>query len=413
MGLEPDGSFLQEGLRQLTQTVMELEAAEQVGAGHYERTPERKTYRNVHRDRVWETRVGEIPLRIPKVRDGSYFPSLLEPRRRSEKALLAVIQQAYVEGVSTRRADDLLQALGLTGIDTPAPAGGARESRVSRICKELDDVVEPFRNRPLEGQYPFVWLDALYLKVRHNHRIVSQALVIATGVRENGEREVLGFALGASEEEAFWLDFLRGLKRRGLTGVQLVTSDAHEGLKKALSQVLAGVSWQRCRVHFMRSFLAHVPRGDKSIVAAALRTIFAQPDRQAAGVQLAEVVQATLAPAASAGVQRRWPKAAELLTQAEDDTLAHMVFPAELWTRIDSTNPLERLNKEVKRRTNVVGVSPDGGSVTRLVGAVLLEIADEWQVGRRYFSLETMARLIEPEPLLVAEPAAFHLAPVH
>jgi transposase-like protein len=395
IGLEPDESFLQEGLRQLTQTVMELEAAEQVGAGRYERTPERKTYRNGHRDRVWETRVGEIPLRIPKVRDGSYFPSLLEPRRRSEKALLAVIQQAYVEGVSTRRVDDLLQALGLTGID---------KSRVSRICKDLDEVVEPFRNRPLDGQYPFIWLDALYLKVRHNHRIVSQALVIATGVRENGEREVLGFALGASEEEAFWLDFLRSLKRRGLTGVQLVTSDAHEGLKKALSQVLAGVSWQRCRVHFMRNLLAHVPRGDKSIVAAALRTIFAQPDRQAAGVQLAEVVQA---------MQRRWPKAAELLAQAEDDILAYMVFPAELWTRIYSTNPLERLNKEVKRRTNVVGVFPDGGSVTRLVGAVLLEVADEWQVGRRYFSLETMARLIEPEPLLVAEPVAFHLAPVH
>ena len=395
VGLEPNESFLQEGLRQLTQTVMELEAAEKVGAGRYERTAERKTYRNGHRDRVWQTRVGEIPLRIPKVRDGSYFPSLLEPRRRSEKALLAVIQQAYVEGVSTRRVDDLLQALGLTGID---------KSRVSRICKELDEVVEPFRNRPLEGQYPFVWLDALYLKVRHNHRIVSQALVIATGVRENGEREVLGFALGASEEEAFWLDFLRSLKRRGLTGVQLVTSDAHEGLKNALSQVLAGVSWQRCRVHFMRNLLAHVPRGDKSIVAAALRTIFAQPDRQAAGVQLAEVVQA---------MQRRWPKGAELLAQAEDDILAYMVFPAELWTRIYSTNPLERLNKEVKRRTNVVGVFPDGGSVTRLVGAVLLEVADEWQVGRRYFSLETMARLIEPEPLLVAKPVVFHLAPVH
>jgi len=211
MGLEPDESFLQEALQRLTQTVVELEAAKQIGAGRYERTPERKTYRNGHRDRVWETRVGEIPLRIPKVRDGSYFPSLLEPRRRSEKALLAVIQQAYVEGVSTRRVDDLLQALGLTGID---------KSRVSRICKELDEVVEPFRNRPLEGQYPFVWLDALYLKVRHNHRIVSQALVIATGVRESGEREVLGFALGASEEEAFWLD-LQAIGRRTLFSIAL------------------------------------------------------------------------------------------------------------------------------------------------------------------------------------------------
>jgi putative transposase len=395
MGVEPDEGFLQEALQRLTQTVLELEAAKQIGAGHYERTPERRTYRNGHRARVWETRVGEIPLRIPKVRDGSYFPSLLEPRRRSEKALLAVVQQAYVEGVSTRRVDDLLQALGLTGID---------KSRVSRICKELDEVVERFRSRPLEGQYPFVWLDALYLKVRDNHRIVSQALVIATGVRETGEREVLGFALGASEEEAFWLDFLRSLVRRGLNGVQLVTSDAHEGLKAALGKVLIGASWQRCRVHFMRNLLAHVSRGDKSVVAAALRTIFAQPDRQAAGIQVAEVVQA---------MQRRWPKAAELLAEAEDDILAYMAFPAELWTRIYSTNPLERLNKEVKRRTNVVGVFPDGGSVTRLVGAVLLETSDEWQVGRRYFSLEAMAKVIGPQPLLVAEPVAFHLAPVH
>jgi transposase-like protein len=395
MGVEPDEGFLQEALQQLTQAVVELEAAKQIGAGHYERTPERRTYRNGHRERVWETRVGEIPLRIPKVRDGSYFPSLLEPRRRSEKALLAVVQQAYVEGVSTRRVDDLLQALGLTGID---------KSRVSRICKELDEVVERFRSRPLEGQYPFIWLDALYLKVRDNHRIVSQALVIATGVRETGEREVLGFALGASEEEAFWLDFLRSLVRRGLNGVQLITSDAHEGLKAALGKVLIGASWQRCRVHFMRNLLAHVSRGDKSIVAAALRTIFAQPDRQAAGVQLAEVVQA---------MQRRWPKAAELLAQAEDDILAYMAFPTELWTRIYSTNPLERLNKEVKRRTNVVGVFPDGGSVTRLVGAVLLESSDEWQVGRPYFSLEAMAKVIGPQPLLVAEPVAFHIAPVH
>jgi len=395
MGFEPDEGFLQEALQRLTQTVLELEAAKQIGAGHYERTPERRTYRNGHRDRVWETRVGEIPLRIPKVRDGTYFPSLLEPRRRSEKALLAVVQQAYVEGVSTRRVDDLLQALGLTGID---------KSRVSRICKELDEIVERFRSRPLEGQYPFIWLDALYLKVRDNHRIVSQALVIATGVRETGEREVLGFALGASEEEAFWLDFLRSLVRRGLNGVQLVTSDAHEGLKAALGKVLIGASWQRCRVHFMRNLLAHVSRGDKSVVAAALRTIFAQPDRQAAGIQVAEVVQA---------MQRRWPKAAELLAEAENDILAYMAFPPELWTRIYSTNPLERLNKEVKRRTNVVGVFPDSGSVTRLVGAVLLETSDEWQVGRRYFSLEAMAKVIGPQPLLVAEPVAFHLAPVH
>ncbi len=339
--------------------------------------------------------MGEIPLSIPKLREGTFFPSLLEPRKRSEKALLAVVQTAYVKGVSTRKVDDLLQALGLTGID---------KSKVSRICKELDEAVEGFRNRRLEGEYPYLWLDALYLKVRQNHRIVSQAMVIAIGVRETGERDILGFALGASEEEAFWLDFLRGLVRRGLTGVRLVTSDAHEGLKGALDQVLIGVTWQRCRVHFMRNILAHVPKGDKAIVAAALRTIFAQPDREAAGQQLAEVVQA---------MHARWPKAAELLAEAEEDILAYMAFPPEHWSRIYSTNPLERLNKEIKRRTFVVGIFPDQPSVIRLVGSVLMEIADEWQVTRRYFSQESMRKLTEPEPLLVSEPAPFRLAPVH
>jgi len=395
-GLEPD-DFLQEGLQRLAQLLMETEVEQQIGAGRHERNPERKTYRNGHRERVWETRVGEIPLRIPRVRDGTYFPSLLEPRRRAEKALLAVVQQAYVEGVSTRRVDDLLQALGLTGID---------KSKVSRICKELDHVVEAFRSRPLEGSYPYLWLDAVYLKVRHNHRIVGQALVVATGVRETGERDVVGFSLGASEEQAFWLDFLRSLVRRGLRGVQLVTSDAHEGLKGALGQVLAGVTWQRCRGHFMRNMLAYVPHGDKSVAAAALRTIFAQPHQAAAQAQLAEVLKA---------MQGRWPKAAALLAAAEDDILAYMDFPREHWTRIYSTNPLERLNKEVKRRTNVVGVFPDESSALRLVGAVLLEINDEWEVGRRYFSKESMAKLTTPEieALSLMEPLPFRLAPVH
>jgi len=340
IGADLDGDFLREGVQLLTQMLIELEAEDQIGAAKYERSPGRKTHRNGYRERTWETRVGEIPLSIPKLREGSFFPSLLEPRKRSEKALLAVVQTAYVQGVSTRKVDDLLQALGLTGID---------KSKVSRICKELDEVVDAFRNRRLEGGYPYLWLDALYLKVRQNHRIVSQAMVIAIGVRETGEREVLGFALGASEEEAFWLDFLRGLVRRGLTGVRLATSDAHEGLKAALDQVLAGVTWQRCRVHFMRNILAHVPKGDKAIVAAALRTIFAQPDRRAAGQQLAEVVGA---------MRTRWPKAAELLVEAEEDVLAYMAFPGEHWSRIYSTNPLERLNKEIKRRTYVVGSSP-------------------------------------------------------
>lgn len=395
VNVDLDGDFLREGVKLLAQLMMELDVSQQIGAGRYERTPERTTYRNGYRKRVWETRVGEIPLNIPKLRDGTYFPDLLEPRRRSEKALLAVVQSAYVQGVSTRKVDDLLQALGLTGID---------KSKVSRICKELDGVVEAFRQRPLDkGEYPYVWLDALFPKVRHNHRIVSQAIVVAIGVKETGEREVLGFALGASEEEAFWLEFLRSLKRRGLEGVQLITSDAHEGLKAAISQVFSDTTWNRCRVHFMRNLLAHIPKSDKAIVAAAVRTIFAQPNREAAGQQLAEVVKA---------IGPRWPKAAELLADAEDDILAYMAFPPEHWTRIYSTNPLERVNKEIKRRINVVGIFPDGPSVIRLVGAVLIEINDEWQVGRRYFSKESMKKLTRPELLLDAQPSPLRLAPV-
>lgn len=394
MGIDLDGDFLKEGARLLAQLAVELEAEQVIGASRYERSDGRKTYRNGYRDRRWETRVGEIPLRIPKLREGTYFPSLLEPRKRSEKALLAVVQSAYVQGVSTRKVDDLLQALGLTGID---------KSKVSRICKELDEVVQGFRNRPLVGSYPYVWLDALHLKVRQDHRIVSQAMVLAIGVQETGEREILGFALGASEEYAFWLDFLRSLKRRGLQGVQLVISDAHEGLKKAIQEMLTGATWQRCRVHFMRNVLAHIPKGSKAMVAAALRTIFAQPDQEAAGEQLQEVVSA---------LRSRWPKAADVVGAAEDDVLAYMSFPQEHWTRIYSTNPLERLNKEVKRRTNVVGIFPDPASTIRLVGAVLMEISDEWQVGRRYFSKESMKKLLDPQPKLVAEPAPMRLAPV-
>jgi len=395
IGLEGDIDFLREAVRTLSQMLMELEVEKETGAGKHERTPERKNHRNGYRQRLWETRVGEIDLRIPKVRQGSYFPSLLEPRRRAEKALLAVVQQAYVEGISTRRVDDLLQALGLTGID---------KSKVSRICKELDGVVEEFRNRPLESEYPYMWLDALYLKVRQNHRIVNLAMVIAIGVRTDGERQILGFALGASEEAAFWLEFLRSLVDRGLKGVQLVISDAHEGLKLAINQVLTGTSWQRCRVHFMRNVLAHVPKRDKALVAALIKTIFAQPDRQAAGEQLKQVAQA---------IYKRWPKAAELLEKAEEDILAYMAFPQKHWTRIYSTNPLERLNKEVKRRTNVVGVFPDQPSVVRLVGSLLLEINDEWLVGRRYFSLETMCLLIDPQQWLEMDTAPLLMAPVH
>lgn len=310
-GMEQDKDFLQESVRVMSQMLMEIEAQERAGANLHERSTERKTYRNGYRGRVWKTRVGEINLRIPKLRTGSYFPNLLEPRRKTEQALLSVVQQAYVEGVSTRKVDDLLQAMGLTKID---------KSEVSRICKGLDEMVQEFRNRPLEGHYPYVWLEATYLKVRQNHRIVSQAMVITIGVNEHGERELLGFWLGASETDAFWLEFLRSLVQRGLKGVQLVTSDAHEGLKSAIAQVLSGTSWQRCRVHFMRNLLSHIPRGDQAMVAAALRTIFAQPSQEAARRQL-RVVYDVMA--------SRWVKAAQVLINAEDDILAYMIFPQD------------------------------------------------------------------------------------
>jgi transposase-like protein len=392
VGENPD--FLREAVQVMMQMLIELEVSRQIGAERYERSPERVTYRNGYRERIWETRVGEIPLRIPKLRDGTYFPSLLEPRKRSEQALLAVIQEAYVKGVSTRKVDDLVQALGLEGVD---------KSKVSRICKALDEVVEAFRNRLLEGEYPYVWLDALYPKVRQNHRVVSMALVIAVGVNEEGQRTLLGFDVGASEEEAFWKAFLRDLKKRGLKGVQLVVSDAHEGLKAAVETVLSGASWQRCRVHFMRNVLAHIPKGDKAMVAAAVRTIFAQPNHEAAGQQLQYVAEK---------LQPSWPKAAQVLLEGEQDVLAYMAFPKEHWTRIYSTNIVERLNKEIKRRIRVVEIFPDLPSAIRLVGALLAEIDDEWQVGRRYFSQESMRKLKEPEIDLLAEPTPLRLAPV-
>jgi transposase-like protein len=398
LGLEPD--FLREAVRLLSEALMEVEVSQQTGAERYARSQARTTSRNGYRERTWNTRVGDIALRIPKLREGSYFPSLLEPRRRAERALLAVVQQAYIQGVSTRKVDEQVQALGLTGVD---------KSAVSRMCRALDDVVEQFRQRPLVGAYPYLWLDALYLKVRQNHPIVSQAAVIAVGVRASGAREVLGFAGGASEEEAFWREFLRSLVGRGLQGVQLVVSDAHEGLKSALASVFTGASWQRCRVHFLRNLLARVPQQDKAIVAATVRTIFAQPDRHAAGEKLREVARV---------LQTRWPAAAQLLLAAEDDILAYMAFPREHWTRLYSTNVLERLTREVKRRTDVVAIFPDAPAAARLVGAVLLELDDEWAVERRYFSQESMPKLLAPETLVApaasAVPAvvATRLAPV-
>ncbi len=394
LALELDPNFLREALSKVLHELMELEVQQQIGAARHERTPERTTQRNGTREREWLTRVGSIPLQIPRLRQGSYFPSFLEPRRRAEQALISVIQQAYIEGVSTRKVDDLVRALGLDGID---------KSAVSRICQSLDELVTAFRSRPLEGSYPYLWLDALYLKVRQNGRIVSMAVVIAVAVLSSGERRVLGVEVGASEDAAFWSSFLRSLVARGLKGVELVISDAHEGLKQAIASVLTGASWQRCRVHTMRNILAHVQQRDKAMVAAVIRTIFAHPTQAAARSHLSEVVQT---------LQGRWPKATAVLEQAAEDLLAHMAFPSSHWSRIDSTNPLERLNREVKRRTEVVGVFPNEASVLRLVGAVLLESDDEWQVERRYFSQSSMERRSLPtEPQVLPQAPDKRLAP--
>ncbi len=377
-GLDEDSDFLREGVRVLAQSLMELEVSQHVGAERHERTEERSGHRNGYRDRQWDTRVGTVELQVPRVRDGSYFPSLLEPRKRAEKALAAVVQEAYVQGVSTRRVDELVQALGMQGIS---------KSQVSRICQGLDAEVERFRNRRLEGQYPYVWLDATFLKVRENGRVVSMAVVIAIGVKASGEREVLGLDVGPSEDGAFWTQFLRGLVARGLTGVKLVISDAHGGLKGAIAAVLQGASWQRCRVHFVRNVLALVPKGAAAMVAATIRTVFVQPEAVSAKEQWRKVADS---------LRGRFPRVAQLMDDAEEDVLAYLGFPSEHWRQIWSNNPLERLNREVKRRTDVVGIFPNQGAVIRLVGAVLGEQHDEWQVGRRYFSAESLAKL-EPK----------------
>jgi transposase-like protein len=390
IGLDEDADFLREGLQLLSQMLMELEVEQQIGAGKHERTPERSNQRNGYRERAWETRVGDIELLIPKLRKGSYFPSLLDPRRPAEKALLAVVQQAYLKGVSTRKVDALVKALGLSGMD---------KSKVSRICKGLDQAVEQFRNRPLQECYPYVWLDALYLKVRQNQRIVNLALVIAIGVDKEGERHLLGFDLGGSEDEAFWLAFLRSLVKRGMKRAQLIISDAHEGLKNAIRQVFNGASWQRCRVHFMRNLLARIPHQDKADMAEAVRLIFEQPSRQSATSQLYLLVEK---------LEKVYPDAASLLVDAEQDILAYKSFPKEHWRRIHSTNLLERVNKEVKRRTKVVGVFPDRPSVIRLVGSILNEIDDDWRASqRRYFSQQSMRLVTNPDLAYDGQPSRF------
>ncbi len=380
-----DVDFLREGMRVFSEAVMEREVTQHVGAERHARTETRTGQRNGYRERRWDTRVGTIDLQVPRVRDGSYFPALLDPRRRAERALTAVVQEAYVHGVSTRRVDDLVQALGIVGIS---------KSEVSRLCETLDAEVERFRTRPLVGRYPYVWLDATYVKVRQDGRVVSMAIVIVIGVNADGQREVLGLDVGPSEEEAFWEQFLRGLVERGLTGVRLVISDAHAGLKRALTTVMQGASWQRCRVHFVRNALALVPKSAQQLVAATIRTVFAQPDAVSAREQWRRVAD---------GFRERFPRLADLMDDAEADLLAgrplgSIAFPQAHWRQIWSNNPLERLNKEVKRRSDVVGIFPNDAAVIRLVGMILAEQHDEWQVSRCYFSAESLAPLLRSEP---------------
>jgi transposase-like protein len=373
---ESDVDLLREGVRILAQGLMDAEVSSQIGAELYERTDARIAHRNGYRTRTWDTRVGTVELRVPKIAPGTYFPALLEPRRRAERALAAVIQEAYVKGVSTRKVDDLVRALGIDGIS---------RSEVSRICRDLDREVEAFRTRPIEGEHPYVLVDATFHKVREAGRVISMATVVAVGVTTDGWRQVLGVDVGPSEDHAFWTAFLRSLVRRGLKGVVLVVSDAHEGLKRAIARVLAGASWQRCRVHFMRNLLAMVPPSASGAVAAFVRTIFAQPDHPSAMAQLHQVTGA---------LEQRFPRAAELLTDAAEDVLAHMHFPPEHRRHLHSTNTVERLHKEVKRRSNVVGIFPDRASLLRLIGMVLAEQDDEWAVAeRRYFSVESMAKI--------------------
>jgi transposase-like protein len=355
--------------------MMDMEVESLTGAGHGERTPARINQRNGYRERAWETRVGTVDLAIPRLRKGSYFPAFLEPRRASEKALTAVIQEAYVQGVSTRSVDDLVKAMGMTGIS---------KSQVSRLCEEIDDRVKGFLDRPIEGEWPYLWLDATYVKVRQASRVISVAVIVAVAVNSDGRREVLGMDIGPSEAETFWTTFLRKLKQRGLRGVKLVISDAHEGIKTAAAKTLSA-SWQRCRVHFARNALAHAGRSGRRVVAAFIATAFAQNDAEAAKCQwrkVADQLRPTL------------PKLAALMDESETDVLAYMAFPAQHRAKIHSNNPLERLNGEIKRRTDVVGIFPNEAAITRLVGALLLEQSDEWAVQRaRYMTLETIATL--------------------
>ena len=368
-----DHDLLREMIGFVAQRLMDMDVDGLVGAGRGERAESRENWRNGYRDRAWETRAGSVELRIPKLRKGSYFPFFLEPRRLAEKALTAVIQEAYIQGISTRSVDDLVKAMGMSGIS---------KSQVSRLCEEIDERVKAFLDRPIEGDWPYLWIDATYVKVRQAGRIVSVAVIVAVGVNADGRREVLGMDIGPSEAETFWTTFLRKLARRGLRGVKLVVSDAHEGIKAAVSKILTA-TWQRCRVHFMRNVLAHAGRSGRRVVSAFIATAFAQDDAEAARTQWRRVADQ---------LRPKVPKLADIMDEAEPDVLAYMTFPAQHRTKLHSINPLERLNGEIKRRTEVVGIFPNEAAIIRLIGAILLEQNDEWAVQRaRYITLESMS----------------------
>ncbi len=371
-----DADLLRDMIQYVAQRLMELDTEGLCAAAYGERSPERANSRNGYRERLWETRAGSVDLKIPKLRKGSYFPGFLEPRRAGEKALAAVIQEAYIQGVSTRSVDELVKAMGMSGIS---------KSQVSRLCTEIDERVHAFLDRPIEGDWPYLWIDATYMKVREAGRIVSVAVIIAVAVNTDGVREVLGMAVGPSEAEPFWTAFLRSLTRRGLRGVKLVIADSHEGLKAAAAKVLKA-TWQRCKVHFLRNALAHAGKGQRQMVLAMINTVFAQESLEAAIAQWRVVADQ---------LREKFPKLATMLDRSESDVLAFMSFPKAHHKQIHSTNPLERLNAEIKRRTDVVGIFPNEAAITRLVGALLLEQSDEWSLQRRYMQLEGLQTLAD------------------